>query len=58
VVIPFKATFGPRFIQAKVVGVDFVKKVVMLDNGDPVSYTDLVRTNPWGIQAACQLQTL
>jgi hypothetical protein len=49
VVIPFKATFGPRFIQAKVVGVDFVKKVVMLDNGDPVSYTDLVRTWPWRV---------
>ena len=41
--IPYKATFGTRFVQAKVVGVDFVKKVVTMDNADPISYTDLVR---------------
>jgi NADH dehydrogenase FAD-containing subunit len=40
--IPYKATFGTRFVQAKVVGVDFVKKVVTMDVGDPIFYTDLV----------------
>ncbi len=42
VMIPYKATFGTRFVQAKVVGVDFVKKVVTMDVGDPIFYTDLV----------------
>ncbi len=42
VMIPYKATFGTRFVQAKVVGVDFVKRLVTLDSGDPISYTDLV----------------
>ena len=40
--IPYKATFGTRFVQAKVTGVDFVKRLVTLDSGDPISYTDLV----------------
>lgn len=42
VMIPYKATFGTRFVQAKVTGVDFVKRLVTLDSGDPISYTDLV----------------
>ena len=43
VMIPFKTTFGPRFVQGKVTGVDFVKRIVTVENGDPISYTDLVR---------------
>lgn len=40
--IPYKETFGTKFVQAMVTGVDLEKKEVSLDNGNTITYTDLV----------------
>ena len=40
--IPFKPTFGDKFIQGKVTSVDLKKNLVTVDNGQTIHYTDLV----------------
>ena len=40
--IDFKASFGDSFIQGKVTNVDLEGKVVTLESGKTVNYTDLV----------------